>query len=141
MTKGRYLLIGVLLCALALISAGCETMNPEWSGNMPNESGPHVQPQNLDAPRENNNDAIRPLMLMRDLRTQSSGAASTATGPNGPMKSMSRRGAITLRGLAGTLAGPLATGNAIGDAILPFKNVSPVDGVALPTISASPARP
>lgn len=67
MTKRRCLIIGVILCLIALICAGCETMNPEWSGDMPNEHGPHVQPQNLDAPSENNNDAIKIQRLMKRL--------------------------------------------------------------------------
>ena len=67
MTKRRCLMIGVILCLIAIISAGCETMNPEWSGNMQNEHGPHVQPQNLDAPRENNSDAIKIQRLMKSL--------------------------------------------------------------------------
>ncbi|HEV2419679.1 MAG TPA: hypothetical protein VGX94_17925 [Terriglobia bacterium] len=136
MIKGRYLLIGALIFLLALLSAGCETMNPEWSGNMPNESGPHVQPQNLDAPSENN-DAIRPLILMRVLRTQPS---STTFGQSESMKPINWRGTRTtsLRGLAGIASGPLVTGNAMGAAILPFKNARLIDGVAL---SANPAMP
>lgn len=77
MAKGRKLviIIGALICLLALLCAGCETMNPEWSGNMPNESGPHVQPQNLDAPSENNSEALRPLLLMRAIEAQGLGEA------------------------------------------------------------------
>ncbi|HEV2501142.1 MAG TPA: hypothetical protein VGY31_16345 [Terriglobia bacterium] len=134
MIKGKYLLIGALIFLLALLSAGCETMNPEWSGNMPNESGPHVQPQNLDAPSENN-DVIRPLILMHVLRTQPSGAAF---GQGESMKPISWRGTTALRGVAGIASDPLATDNAMDAAILPFKNARLIDGVAL---SASPAMP
>lgn len=136
MIKGRYLLIGALIFMVALLSAGCETMNPEWSGNMPNESGPHVQPQNLDAPSENN-DAIRPLDLMRVLRTRPS---SAAFGQSESMKPINWRGTRTtaLRGMAGIASDSLATGNAISDAILPFENARLIDGIAL---SADPAMP
>lgn len=129
MIKGRYLLIGALIFMLALLSAGCETMNPEWSGNMPNESGPHVQPQNLDAPSENN-DAIRPLDLMRTLRTQPS---SATFGRSESMKPMSWRGAITPRGVAGIAPDPSATSNAMGAAILSFRNARLIDGLSANT--------
>lgn len=129
MIKGRYLLIGALIFMVALLSAGCETMNPEWSGNMPNESGPHVQPQNLDAPSENN-DAIRPLILMRTLRTQPSRAAS---GQSESMKPMSWHGATALLGTTGIASDPLATGNARGAAILPLENVRLIDGLSANT--------
>lgn len=129
MIKGRYLLIGALIFMVALLSAGCETMNPEWSGNMPNESGPHVQPQNLDAPSENN-DAIRPLILMRVLRTQPS---SPAFGQSKSMKPTSWRGTTSLRGVARIASDPLASGNAMGAAILPFKNLRLIDGLSANT--------
>lgn len=58
MKKENYLWVAVLICLVALFSAGCETMVPEWSGTMTNESGRHVQPLNLD--RQNNRQAIRP---------------------------------------------------------------------------------
>lgn len=128
MIKGRYLLIGALIFMVALLSAGCETMNPEWSGNMPNESGPHVQPQNLDAPSENN-DAIQPLILMRTLRTQPSSAAFGQSESTKPM----RHGATALRGVARIAPDPLATGNAMGAAILPFENVRLIDGLSANT--------
>ncbi|MGH9354441.1 MAG: hypothetical protein ACRD2G_20110 [Terriglobia bacterium] len=132
MTKGRYLLIGALICLLALLSAGCETMNPEWSGNMPNESGRHVQPQDLDAPSQNN-DAVRPFALMRALRVQPSGATDAEIKLKGLMGWVSPRATITMRGLARALPGSLATGNASSYAILPFKNARPADEVAHPS--------
>lgn len=67
MAKQRYFIVGVLIFLIALLCAGCETMNPEWSGEMPNESGPHVQPQNIDAPSENNSESLRPLMLLNGI--------------------------------------------------------------------------
>ncbi|MGH9377188.1 MAG: hypothetical protein ACRD1I_00180 [Terriglobia bacterium] len=123
MTKGRYLLIGALICLLAFLSAGCETMNPEWSGNMPNENGRHVQPQDLDAPSQNNSDAIRPLALMRAWRVLPSSAAHSDTRLNGLMGQANPRVGFARRGLPGIWANSLTAGGASGAAILPFKNV------------------
>lgn len=134
MTKGRYLLIGALICLLALLSAGCETMNPEWSGNMPNENGRHVQPQDLDAPGQNNSDAIRPFALMRPWRVPPSRATHSEIRLNGLLGHVDLRTAITPRGLPGILAGSLAADSSSGAAILPFKNARLTD-------PADPARP
>lgn len=58
MTKGRTFLIGILICLVMVLLAGCETSFPEWSGDMPNQSGTHQQP-NADQ-QSSDNQAIRP---------------------------------------------------------------------------------
>jgi len=85
MTKGRYLLLGGLICLLALLSAGCETSFPEWSGSMPNENGRHVQPQNPDA--QNDNQVIKPAGSAPALAV----STFTATQGGGVGESITRR--------------------------------------------------
>ena len=60
MIKDKRLLIGILICLVMFLSAGCETSFPEWSGEMPNETGSHVKPDNVNEPVYNN-PAIKPV--------------------------------------------------------------------------------
>lgn len=106
MAKGRTLLIiiGALICLLALLCAGCETMNPEWSGNLPNESGPHVQPQNLDAPSENNSESLRPLLLMRAIEAPGLGRSFETPRPAQRLNSSPEGAAQILRKFGSVIA-------------------------------------
>jgi len=56
----RYLLIGILLCLVAFLAAGCGTSFAEWSGNMSNENGRHVKPFNVNRDQNDNGEAVRP---------------------------------------------------------------------------------
>ncbi|MDE3179097.1 MAG: hypothetical protein KGM47_05490 [Acidobacteriota bacterium] len=51
----------VLLCMLAALLAGCATSFQEWSGEMPNETGPHVKPYDVNQ-QENNNESVQPVV-------------------------------------------------------------------------------
>ncbi len=57
--KRTLILVCLLLGLLALLSAGCETSFPEWSGNMTNETGQHVQGENRDQP-DTNTEIVKP---------------------------------------------------------------------------------
>lgn len=46
MAKRKYLLLTGILCLLALLSASCRTSYWEWTGDMSNANGSHVQPFN-----------------------------------------------------------------------------------------------
>ncbi len=67
MDKWRLWLRYALIFLLVLFAFGCETMNPEWSGNMPNESGRHVKPYRTSSER-NGGEAIRPSQIHAAFR-------------------------------------------------------------------------
>jgi hypothetical protein len=51
MTKWKQIVVLVLICFFALLLlAGCDTSFDEWSGNMPNQAGQHVEPWSPDTP-------------------------------------------------------------------------------------------
>lgn len=69
--KRRLLLIGVLIFLLAFLAAGCDTSFQEWSGNMPNETGSHVQGYDYDQTNQQSNQTIRPIGLTPGVAAQS----------------------------------------------------------------------
>lgn len=62
--KRRFLLIAALIFLLAFLAAGCMTSFQEWSGEMPNETGPHVKAYDYNQTNQQANPAIRPLGFM-----------------------------------------------------------------------------
>jgi hypothetical protein len=44
--KRKHLLLIGLICLLTFISAGCRTSYYEWTGDMSNQTGPHIAPFN-----------------------------------------------------------------------------------------------
>lgn len=63
MTKWRYLLWGALAGSLILLASGCRTSYWEWSGDMTNQSGAHVQPFN-PGDQAQRNDSVRPSVFL-----------------------------------------------------------------------------
>lgn len=80
MTYGRLLLTGALICLLAFLSAGCATSFSEWSGEMPNETGRHVSPYNVDH-QEENNEAIRLIRLTSAERKENQQTMRNSASP------------------------------------------------------------
>ncbi len=82
MIKDRRLLLGILICLVMALSAACETSFPEWSGQMPNETGSHQAGDNLNQQTaDNNSQAIRPIVWHSTAEGLTS-AASRSAGSN-----------------------------------------------------------